>query len=56
MHRSDSQDKRCIEQTHNENIRFYDDLSQARKECDKRITLCQICMKQETKELGKKFL
>lgn len=56
LHRSDSQDGRCRKQTHNENVRYFDDLNQAKEICDKRITLCQICMKQETKEIGKKLL
>lgn len=56
MHRTDTQDKRCKVQTHNEHIQYFDDLNDAKKACDKRVNLCQICMKKETEEIGKKFL
>lgn len=56
IHRTDTWDKRCKVQTHNEHIQYFNDLNEAKSACDKRVKLCQICMKQETAEIGKKFL
>ncbi len=56
LHNINSQDARCKTQTHNENIQRFNTLEEAKQQCDNRIKLCKICMKNEIAQLGKPFL
>lgn len=56
LHNSNSQDVRCKSQTHNENIKEFDTLEEAKLHCDNGIKLCKICMKAEISQIGKPFL